>query len=348
MGAKVGRCVYWPGTGIICTDPELLDVGNNVVFGLQPYLITTDRSGSEKIVIEDGGKFQFHSDCRCSDRISSYRSSYGSRSSGPFAWNTCRIRGCHGDRIAWEAQRRLPSWLNLDWQQLVLTLFKFLGMSSYSDISITENGEAVCLSKGYKEGLESDADTSTPFGRAFYAGQANYFVFPYTMVLAINVFMRMLSALYWSMSTVAVSQILQHIIRLHWDRLGILLYGVVASCFIIIHSLQSILAIFFVIVTSWLVIGPRQPGKYDWDQSSYCQRWNLHITFLQIMKGTGDAGVLASLAGTAYIVWYLRALGAKIGKNCAIWAGGQMGSMTEPDLVEVRIATKLFFNVFVC
>jgi len=38
MGAKVGRCVYWPGTGIICTDPELLDIGNNVVFGSLPHL----------------------------------------------------------------------------------------------------------------------------------------------------------------------------------------------------------------------------------------------------------------------------------------------------------------------
>ena len=162
------------------------------------------------------------------------------------------------------------------------------------------------------------------------------------MVLAINVFMRTLSAVYWSMSAVVVSLILQHIIRLHWDRLGIVLYGVVAPCFIIIHSLQGILAILFVIATNWLVIGPRQPGNYDWDQSDYCQRWNLHITFLQIMKRTGDTGVLSSLTGSAYIVWYLRALGAKIGKNCAIWAGGQMGSITEPDLVEVRLATKLY------
>ena len=60
MGAKVGRCVYWPNTTIVCPDPELLDIGDNVVFGFQPLLTTTDRFGSEKIVIEDGGKFQFY------------------------------------------------------------------------------------------------------------------------------------------------------------------------------------------------------------------------------------------------------------------------------------------------
>ena len=62
MGAKVGRCVYWPYSGITCPDPELLDIGNNVVFGYQSHLITTDRSGSEKIVVEDGGRFPFNSD----------------------------------------------------------------------------------------------------------------------------------------------------------------------------------------------------------------------------------------------------------------------------------------------
>ncbi len=59
MGAKVGRGVYWPHSGIICSDPELLDIGDNVIFGFQPRLITTDRLGSGKIVIEDGGKSQF-------------------------------------------------------------------------------------------------------------------------------------------------------------------------------------------------------------------------------------------------------------------------------------------------
>lgn len=62
---------------------------------------------------------------------------------------------------------------------------------------------------------------------------------------------------------------------------------------------------------------------------------------------TTDGYVLAPLAGTAYILWILRTLGAKIGKNCAIWAGGQMGTMTEPGLVEVRLATKLYLNVLI-
>jgi carbonic anhydrase/acetyltransferase-like protein (isoleucine patch superfamily) len=54
MGAKIGRRVYWPGSGIHCPDPELLEVGDDVVFGSRSELFTCDRISSEKIVIGDG------------------------------------------------------------------------------------------------------------------------------------------------------------------------------------------------------------------------------------------------------------------------------------------------------
>jgi len=59
MGAKVGKRVYWPGSGIVCPDPELLEIGDDVVFGSRSTLLTTDRLGSEKIVIGNGGWFSF-------------------------------------------------------------------------------------------------------------------------------------------------------------------------------------------------------------------------------------------------------------------------------------------------
>ncbi len=58
--------------------------------------------------------------------------------------------------------------------------------------------------------------------------------------------------------------------------------------------------------------------------------------FRPLYKGYGNGGILLPLTGTVFIVWYLRALGAKIGKNCGIYVGGKAGLMTEPDLVEVR------------
>ena len=47
------------------------------------------------------------------------------------------------------------------------------------------------------------------------------------------------------------------------------------------------------------------------------------------------AAFLGTISGSAYVVWYFRALCAKIGKDCAVFAGGRIGLMTEPDLVEL-------------
>ena len=58
MGAKVGKRVYWPGSGIHCPDPELLEIGHDVVFGSRSEFLTTDGIGTGRIVIGDGGKLQ--------------------------------------------------------------------------------------------------------------------------------------------------------------------------------------------------------------------------------------------------------------------------------------------------
>ena len=51
------------------------------------------------------------------------------------------------------------------------------------------------------------------------------------------------------------------------------------------------------------------------------------------MQGYGGH-IFMNLSGTVYAVWYLRALGAHIGKDCAIWASGKPAlQLTEPDLV---------------
>jgi acetyltransferase-like isoleucine patch superfamily enzyme len=54
MGAKIGKRVYWPGSGIYCPDPELLEIGDDVVFGSRSELFTTDRVGTQRITIGRG------------------------------------------------------------------------------------------------------------------------------------------------------------------------------------------------------------------------------------------------------------------------------------------------------
>ncbi|KAJ6605825.1 AMP-dependent synthetase and ligase [Mycena sp. CBHHK59/15] len=295
MGAKIGKRVYWPGSGIYCLDPELLEIGDDVVFGSRSEVFTTDRIGTARVTVADGAMI--------ADRV-------------------VLLPGC-------KVGRRTVMGSGA------------LGMrdTEYKDGSTWLGTE--CFDEGSPSKAE-DPDTTTPFGRAFYKREADYFVYPYAMILVIHVLIATLSATYWSISAVAAAQLLrqlhlhQHGIHIYvpvWYRPGII-YGFIAISFVVVLNIQALFALAWVIAAKWLVIGRRRDGRCAWDKSSYCQRWQLHVVLSRFLyKGYGNGGVLSPLTGSVYFVWYLRALGAKIGKDCSIFAGGKTGLMTEPDLV---------------
>jgi hypothetical protein len=136
----------------------------------------------------------------------------------------------------------------------------------------------VCLSRGSKE-KDLKGDTITPFGQAYYKRKADYFVIPYIGILFIGILTATLTAVYWSISAVAVAQALRqiqihlrplHLFRNTWYRFG-LLYGLIAVGFILVLTTQAVLAMVWAILTKWLVIGRRKEGTYLWDKSSYCE-----------------------------------------------------------------------------
>jgi hypothetical protein len=193
---------------------------------------------------------------------------------------------------------------------------------------------------------EDPNSTLSPFGKAFYLGKANYTVFPYPIILLLGIIVSMVNQAFWSMKAVSAALILHQfqlraphfqLFQPRWYRFGIL-YGFAAAIFIVFFVVQSALALLWVIGTKWAIIGQRKTGRFDWDKSDYCQRWQLHLTLTQaVTEARGLRGILPPLTGSVYLVWYLRAMGAKIGKECSIFAGGRLGLMTEPDLVEVRL-----------
>ncbi|KAI0334381.1 acetyl-CoA synthetase-like protein [Cubamyces sp. BRFM 1775] len=302
MGAKIGKRVYWPGSGVYCPDPELLEIGDDVVFGSRSEIFTTDGLGSGKVVIGQGAMI--------ADRVVllpgttvGKRTVMGSGALG-------RRDGVYEDGSVWMG---------------------------------SEGGEAVCFKKGSKE-VDDSSPTITPFGRAYYERKASFFVFPYIFLVLINVFVAILTAGYWSIGAVVGTQILNQL-RIHFPHLHLfhdgprqifVLFGLISCWFVATLNLQAVIAMLWVVGTKWTIIGRRREGRYNWDESSYCQRWQLHLTLSKpLYKGYGNGGILGCLSGSAYYVWFLRAMGAKIGKDCAIFAGGRIGLMTEPDLVEL-------------
>ncbi|THU98088.1 acetyl-CoA synthetase-like protein [Dendrothele bispora CBS 962.96] len=300
MGARIGKRIYWPGSGLYCLDPELLDIGDDVVFGSRSEFFTTDGYGTGRITIGKGAMI--------ADRVVLFpETRVGSR--------TVMGSGALGRRGA--IYENGSTWIG------------------------NSGGEAICLSKGSADKESPNDDTITPFGRAFYKRQASYFVTPYPLIFLTNFTMACFTAAYWAATPVAAAQILRTI-HIHFPLLfrerhalfGIHL-GVIVGCYLILSNIQNVLAVLWVIVTKWIVIGRRKAGKYEWDQSNYCQRWQLHLTLSQLARHGHGGSIMAALTGTTWMVLFYRLMGAKIGKDCALYPSGKPGLMTEPDLVEL-------------
>lgn len=54
LGSKIGKRVYWPGSGLDIVEYDLLEVGDDVVFGSRSVIMTSSTSSSKRIVIESG------------------------------------------------------------------------------------------------------------------------------------------------------------------------------------------------------------------------------------------------------------------------------------------------------
>jgi hypothetical protein len=165
-----------------------------------------------------------------------------------------------------------------------------------------------------------------------------------------------LSAVYWVTNPILTVQLLRQL-EIHFRPLNIfalgwysfpILYGCMAACFIVFLNILALGSMVLLICSKWGILSQRHEGRYDWNKSSYNQRWQVHLTLHSFLFGYGKDGVLAPLTGSVYIVWYLRAMGAKIGKNCFIYAGHKIGFMTEPDLVEVQVFSfSEFFSLLI-
>ena len=84
-----------------------------------------------------------------------------------------------------------------------------------------------------------------------------------------------------------------------------------------------------VLAMKWLLLGRVQPGEHPlW--SCWCSRWD----FLYVAWGQLAGPVLSGLEGTLWLHWYLRAMGARIGRRVAL--GDGFAQMVDPDMLEIE------------
>lgn len=349
LGGRVGRRVYWPGTGPSIGDYHLLDIGNDVVFGSRAHLVTSDGIGSEPIKVGDramiADRVTLHPGVHVGEkttmgsgaltRRNKYYADGGTYVGSKMGDAVCLSSGSSATtsrKSAKELQNRFSGWSEKDIEAYT-TKFS-------PDASVTEI-------KGVEEENKMgqlNPDEASPFGRAFYLKQASFKVYSLTTIIVYSAVITVFTAFYWNVPSISAIQIVALIFRTHHNLLGrdswydpLVLYLCFFILIALIATFQAALAIGLVIASKWYLLGRRQPGNYDWDKSPYCQNWQLYLTIEKLRRYCYRGhGVLGMLTGTHWLVLYFRALGGTIGDNCALFANGRPSLMfTEPDLLTI-------------
>jgi non-ribosomal peptide synthetase-like protein len=99
--------------------------------------------------------------------------------------------------------------------------------------------------------------------------------------------------------------------------------------FLVVPLVSLGVAIFFCLLVlglKWVLIGRVRPGIHPlW--SCWCSRWD----FLYVAWGVYASGTLTLLEGTLLLSWYLRAMGAHIGRRVVL--GGGYSQVVDPDML---------------
>ncbi|ORY48525.1 hypothetical protein BCR33DRAFT_847915 [Rhizoclosmatium globosum] len=292
LGAKVGQRIYWPGIPIGFYAFDLLEVGNDVVFGSRSKLVFSDAVESRRIVIGAG--------CMIADRCIILPGVIVGKNAMIGSGSLLFKNGYYPPESTWIGSKGGEAVL-LEEGDCVATkkedTLKPFGKAFYyrdapyrvfSELEIIiTNMVWVCV-------------TSCIWSMVPLIG----------VVVAVTTY----TGDYWFSSLTWIS------------REAVMQIMFVLTTFAASY-IVTFVTLFTVIMAKWGFIGRRKPGSYDWDKSDYCQRWQLFITLQNIQ---GD--ILNNIRGSFFLVAYFRALGSKIGQRVCLYPTGGDPMVPEPDL----------------
>ncbi|KAI9715309.1 MAG: putative NRPS-like protein biosynthetic cluster [Chrysothrix sp. TS-e1954] len=305
MGAKVGQGVYWPGMGPLLQDYDLIDIGNDVIFGSWPHLVTSDGTGSNFVRVGDGamvadrvvllpgvevGEKAVLGSGALAKRDGQYPAEttwVGSQKNSAVCLTRDVSSGIEKIELAsGQTTSRTPETPN------------FLSLSGNSSSTILKRGKNVSetlsmadveknpethfpfqdrSAESFKRSWMSEPRAThrtslSPFSRAFYHGLAPYRVWNQATIFIYCTFVTVLTAVYWNIGSISAIQVVAHLFKLRlpvlnytWYR-PFILYALFTAIIVCIMALQSIIALAVAISAKWIVMGRRRQGNYDWDK----------------------------------------------------------------------------------
>jgi hypothetical protein len=294
VGVKVGKRVYWPGSGFRFMEPDLVELGDYVVFGSRSLFLTSDANHRRRAVQVEAG-------ANVSDR--------------------CVL--LPGTRVLSGAVLGSGALTKAD--------------SKYTAGTYVGSRGNECMR--LKKGSAADADVGkSTYARAFTERKSiPYFVLPELVHVLWSTCAIAVAAAVTRLPLVIAQQLAKDFLGGDFrDNSDLQSFSALAGSLVIAYWVVFILVMATDIGSKWLFMGRRQPGSYAWDTSSYNQRWQLYLSLVQLrFFAPGGHDILDLFRGSQYLVWYFRALGAKIGFNVCLYPNGADPMMTEPELVSI-------------
>jgi len=319
LGAKVGKRVFWPGTQpIFSPEFDVLEIGDDVVFGSRTSIFFATADSIEKVVLCAGSNVSDNSVVLPGSVIGK-GAVLGSNSVCPAGWYL-------PERSVWFGSKGC---------------------------------EPTCLEKGVEvdlcgplmasevkpEQLQMTGDDSTlsPFGRAFYLRKATYFVWPLSFIVTFSLLVKTIIVVFHTLPLLGALQAAAGFLygwsfgERNYDEADYSFPIIYATCLMMYfgtHLLRVAIWIIIELFAKWAIMGKRKPGRYNYDESSYAQRWELYMTVAKVRKFS-RLNLLDFFSGTPYMSIFFRWMGSQIGRDCCLYPSGADPFMSEPDLVSM-------------
>lgn len=322
LGAKIGKRVFWPGSNFTFSGEfDLLEIGDDCVFGSRSVIMCSTIDTLEPVRVCAGANIA--DSCVILPGFTIKKNAVlGSSGIGPYRWT-------------------LPEssvWFG------------------------SQECEPIQLEKGVlaKEGdnqvvMIGDESTLRPFGRAFCNREANYFVWPLPLVSLMTLLIQVLRGIIHAIPMIGTFQLARfYLINGRGYYYGIDyemwdVFTILFCCYIVCHMVRIGLWLAIDIGSKWAIIGRRQPGSFNWDESSYPQRWAMYTTLTSVRR-LGEKSMLEFFHGTSFMTTFFRWKGCTIGESTCLYPTGAKHQpfMTEPDLVEIGNHTVIDDAAVIC
>jgi hypothetical protein len=178
--------------------------------------------------------------------------------------------------------------------------------------------------------LIGDASTLRPFGNAFYLERASYSVWNLKSIIAFTTIVKTFTVTFHAFPLLlglhSAAAILYGWSFEERDYQGlnypfIALYFMILLMFLFSNLLRVVLWVVIELTAKWTLMGKRLEGRYNYDTSSYAQRWELYQTIAHMRKFS-RMNFMDFFSGTPFMSAFFRWNGGTIGRDCCLYPSG--------------------------